>query len=72
MSKEYIQIAFDFENQDQFEMLVAQLSALGFEGFNEEEASQGINDGVKMSNKLGEGPDIAKPLYFRLNLRLIY
>ena len=45
MSKEYIQIAFDFENQDQFEMLVAQLSALGFEGFNEEEASQGINDG---------------------------
>ena len=55
MSKEYIQIAFDFENQDQFEMLVAQLSALGFEGFNEEEASQGINDGVKMSNKLGEG-----------------
>ena len=32
MSKEYIQIAFDFENQDQFEMLVAQLSALGFEG----------------------------------------
>ena len=55
MSKEYIQIAFDFENQEQFEMLVAQLSALGFEGFNEEEASQGINDGVKMSNKLGEG-----------------
>ena len=36
-------------------MLVAQLSELGFEGFNEEEASQGINDGVKMSNKLGEG-----------------
>ena len=55
MSKEYIQIAFDFENQDQFEMLVAQLSTLGFEGFNEEEISQGINDGVKMSNKLGEG-----------------
>jgi len=55
MSKEYIQIAFDFENQEQFEMLVAQLSALGFEGFNEEEASQGINDGVKMSNKLGKG-----------------
>jgi ribosomal protein L11 methyltransferase len=55
MSKEYIQIAFDFENQEQFEMLVAQLSALGFEGFNEEEASQGINDGVKMSNTLGEG-----------------
>jgi len=55
MSKEYIQIAFDFENQEQFEMLVAQLSALGFEGFNEEEASKGINDGVKMSNTLGEG-----------------
>ena len=55
MSKEYIQIAFNFDNQEQFEMLVAQLSALGFEGFNEEEVSQGINDGVKMSNKLGEG-----------------
>ena len=55
MSKEYIQIAFNFDNQDQFEMLVAQLSDLGFEGFNEEEVSQGINDGVKMSNKLGEG-----------------
>jgi hypothetical protein len=55
MSKEYVQIAFDFENQEQFEMLVAQLSALGFEGFNEEEASQGINDGVKMSNSLGKG-----------------
>ncbi len=55
MSKEYIQIAFDFDNQDQFEMIVAQLSALGFDGFNEEEASQGINDGVKMSNGLGEG-----------------
>ena len=55
MSKEYIQIAFDFDNQEQFEMLVAKLSDLGFDGFNEEEASQGINDGVKMSNKLGEG-----------------
>ena len=55
MSKEYIQIAFNFDNQEQFEMLVAQLSDLGFEGFNEEEISQGINDGVKMSNKLGEG-----------------
>jgi ribosomal protein L11 methyltransferase len=55
MSKEYIQIAFDFDNQDQFEMLVAQLSALGFDGFNEEEASLGINDGVKMSNGIGEG-----------------
>ena len=55
MSKEYIQIAFDFDNQEQFEMLVAQLSALGFDGFNEEEASLGINDGVKMSNGIGEG-----------------
>jgi len=55
MSKEYIQIAFDFDHQEQFEMLVAQLSALGFEGFNEEEASQGINDGVEMSNELGKG-----------------
>ena len=55
MSKEYIQIAFDFERQDQFEMIVAQLSVLGFDGFNEEEASAGINDGVKMSNGLGEG-----------------
>jgi len=35
MSKEYIQIAFDFYSQDQFEMLVAQLSDLGFDGFNE-------------------------------------
>jgi hypothetical protein len=42
MPKEYIQIAFDFENQDQFELLVAQLSSLGFEGFNEEEAATGI------------------------------
>ena len=55
MSKEYIQIAFDFDNQEQFEMLVAQLSALGFDGFNEEEASLGINDGVKMSNGIGAG-----------------
>jgi ribosomal protein L11 methyltransferase len=55
MSKEYIQIAFNFKRQDQFEMLVAQLSALGFEGFNEEELGHGINDGVKMSNMLGEG-----------------
>jgi len=55
MSKEYIQIAFDFDHQEQFEMLVAQLSALGFEGFNEEEASQGINDGVKMTHSLGAG-----------------
>jgi ribosomal protein L11 methyltransferase len=53
MQKEYIQIAFDFKSQDQFEMLVAQLSALGFEGFNEEEAATGINNGVGMSSILG-------------------
>ncbi len=53
MQKEYIQIAFDFDSQDQFEMLVAQLSALGFEGFNEEEAATGINNGVGMSSILG-------------------
>ncbi len=53
MSKEYIQIAFDFDNQDQFEILVAQLSNLGFDGFNEEEAATGINNGVGMSSVLG-------------------
>ena len=53
MPKEYIQIAFDFENQDQFEILVAQLSNLGFNGFNEEEAATGINNGVGMSSVLG-------------------
>jgi len=53
MSKEYIQIAFDFQNQDQFEILVAQLSNLGFDGFNEEEAATGINNGVGMSSILG-------------------
>jgi ribosomal protein L11 methyltransferase len=53
MSKEYFQIAFDFKNQDQFEMLVAQLAELGFDGFNEEEAATGINNGVGMSSALG-------------------
>jgi ribosomal protein L11 methyltransferase len=53
MQKEYIQIAFDFDNQDQFEILVAQLSDLGFDGFNEEEAATGINNGVGMSSILG-------------------
>ena len=53
MPKEYIQIAFDFQNQDQFEILVAQLSHLGFDGFNEEEAATGINNGVGMSSVLG-------------------
>lgn len=55
MSKEYIQIAFDFSNQDQFDMLVAELSDLGFEGFNEEELQDGQNDGVALSNGLGVG-----------------
>ena len=53
MLKEYIQIAFDFENQDQFEIGVALLSNLGFEGFNEEELATGINNGVGMSSVLG-------------------
>jgi ribosomal protein L11 methyltransferase len=53
MSKEYIQIAFDFENQDQLEILVAQLSNLGFDGFNEEEVATSINNGVGMSSVLG-------------------
>jgi ribosomal protein L11 methyltransferase len=53
MSKEYIQIAFDFESQDQFDILVAQLSNLGFDGFNEEEAASSINNGVGMSSVLG-------------------
>ncbi len=53
MTKEYIQIAFDYHNQDQFDMLVAQLSNLGFDGFNEEEQSAGTNDGVGMSSALG-------------------
>ena len=55
MSKEYIQIAFDFSNQDQFELLVAELSELGFEGFNEEELEEGQNDGVDLTNGLGVG-----------------
>ena len=55
MSKEYIQIAFDFSNQEQFELLVAELSDLGFEGFNEEELEDGQNDGVDLSNGLGIG-----------------
>jgi ribosomal protein L11 methyltransferase len=53
MSKEYVQIAFDFDNQEQFELLVAQLADLGFDGFNEEELATGINNGVGMSSVLG-------------------
>ena len=55
MTKEYIQIAFNFDHQEQFEILVAQLSNLGFDGFNEEASSTGINDGVNMTTALGEG-----------------
>ena len=55
MSKEYIEIAFDFSSQDQFDLLVAELSELGFEGFNEEELEEGRNDGVALSNGLGIG-----------------
>ena len=60
MSKEYIQIAFDFENQDQFEILVAQLSNLGFDGFNEEESATSINNGVGMSSILGTSAGIGE------------
>jgi ribosomal protein L11 methyltransferase len=55
MSKEYIEIAFDFSNQEQYELLVAELVELGFEGFNEEELEEGQNDGVNLSNGLGVG-----------------
>ncbi len=55
MSKEYIQIEFDFNNQEQFDMLVAELADLGFDGFNEEELRPGQNDGVALSNGFGIG-----------------
>ncbi len=55
MSKEYIQIEFDFNNQEQFDMLVAELADLGFDGFNEEELRPGQNDGVALLNGLGIG-----------------
>jgi len=55
MTKEYIQLAFNFDNQEQFEILVAQLSNLGFDGFNEEASSTGINDGVKTTTALTDG-----------------
>jgi ribosomal protein L11 methyltransferase len=53
MSKSYIQIAFNFNTQDQFDILVAHLADLGFDGFNEEELATGINNGVGMSSILG-------------------
>lgn len=55
MSKEYIQIEFDFDNQEQFELLVAELAELGFDGFNEEELESVQNDGVDRINGLGVG-----------------
>lgn len=36
MSKEYIEVTFHFDNQEQLDMLVAYLAVLGFDGFNEE------------------------------------
>ena len=65
MSKEYIQIAFDFSNQDQYELLVAELVELGFEGFNEEEQEEGRNDGVDLSNGLGVGGGHCKTFMLR-------
>jgi ribosomal protein L11 methyltransferase len=65
MSKEYIQITFDFSNQNQFDMLVAELSELGFEGFNEEELEEGRNDGVDMSGGLGIGAGHCKTFMLR-------
>ena len=55
MSKEYIQIEFDFDNQEQFELLVAELAELGFDGFNEEELESVQNDGVDRTNGIGVG-----------------
>lgn len=55
MSKEYIQIEFDFDNQEQFELLVAELAELGFDGFNEEELESVQNDGVDRTYGLGVG-----------------
>ena len=55
MPKEYIQIEFDFNNQDQFDILVAELADLGFDGFNEEELEAVQNDGVDRTNGLGVG-----------------
>ncbi len=37
MTKEYIEIGFDFTTQDQLGLLIAQLSEIGFDGFNEEQ-----------------------------------
>ncbi|MCX6331552.1 MAG: 50S ribosomal protein L11 methyltransferase [Bacteroidetes bacterium] len=38
MTKEYIEISFDFTSQDQLGLVIAQLSEMGFDGFNEEQA----------------------------------
>ena len=55
MPKEYVQIAFDFNSQEQLDILVAHLSDLGFDGFNEEMPNLGINDGISSLNTLGQG-----------------
>jgi len=67
MTKKYIQIAFDFVTQDQLDMLVAQLAELGFDGFNEEMASAGINDGVAVLNEIGTGPGNCKTYILATN-----
>ena len=67
MSKEYIQIAFDFNNQALYELLVAELVELGFEGFNEEELEDGQNDGVDLSNGLGIGGGHCKTFMLKDN-----
>ena len=71
MSKEYVQIAFNFDNQDQFELLVAQLSNIGFDGFNEEEAATGINNGVGMSSVLGSTAGLGAGLAILAGLALL-
>lgn len=54
-SKEYIQIEFNFNNQEQFDILVAQLSNLGFDGFNEEELKSAGDLGVDAGLGIGAG-----------------
>ena len=37
MTKEYIEISFYFTSQDQLGLVIAQLSEMGFDGFNEDQ-----------------------------------
>jgi ribosomal protein L11 methylase PrmA len=39
MTKEYIEISFPFASQEQLDILIASLSSMGLEGFNEESNS---------------------------------